>query len=230
MKTTFSLCKNQIKTENRVKTKEKNKRFEVFTQPLILSEIGDFVKKLITMSGFILCLFLCSCTKNANNNIIDINLFEPQETNTVSYSNPIDEYFIQRIERAHNMVDLREAQDAYRDAWESAFYNVVAWMIEKCLYQEDKDKIIEYECTVNKLIVIMMEMAVTDWLDDYALPPDSPERGIWGNGTRSGLNYMVANIYRDASMLLINNFGFSGDRYVFQDIDYSQEIIDIFHK
>lgn len=133
------------------------------------------------------------------------------------YSNPIDAYFLPQIEHAWSQADRREMQDIYLDVWKSEFENVMLWMQNKCIYQEDKDNLLLYTKSVEALIETTRTILVTDWLDDYKLPPDSGDRNFWGNGTRSGLNQAEAEIYRDASLKLIN------DTYIFMERDYSLE-------
>ncbi len=136
------------------------------------------------------------------------------------YSNPIDAYFLPRIESASSQVEYRELQDTYRGVWKTEFENVMVWMQDKCVYQEDKDNLLLFEESVESLIDTTQTVLLTDWLDDYELPPDSDNRNQWGNGTRSGLNQIRAEIYRDASMKLIEN---SYDTYIFMERDYSLE-------
>ena len=136
------------------------------------------------------------------------------------YSNPIDAYFLPRIKSASSQVEYRELQDTYRGVWKTEFENVMVWMQDKCVYQEDKDNLLLFEESVESLIDTTQTVLLTDWLDDYELPPDSANRNSWGNGTRSALNQIRAEIYRDASMKLIDH---SYDTYIFMERDYSLE-------
>ncbi len=133
------------------------------------------------------------------------------------YSNPIDAYFLPRIENASCEADRRALQDTYRGVWKTEFENIMVWMQDKCVYQEDKDNLLLYTKSVESLIETARTVLVTDWLDDYELPPGSDSRNMWGNGTRSALNQKEAEIYRDASMKLID------DTYIFMERDYSLE-------
>ena len=142
------------------------------------------------------------------------------ERDQEEYSNPIDAYFLPRIENASCEVERREMQDTYRGVWKTEFENVMVWMQDKCVYQEDKDNLLLFEESVESLIDTTQTVLLTDWLDDYELPPDSDNRSRWGNGTRSGLNQIRAEIYRDASMKLIEH---SYDTYIFMEQDYSLE-------
>jgi len=54
------------------------------------------------------------------------------------------------------------------------------------------------------------------------LPFDASSSEYTGNGTRSWLNQLEGEIYRDAGMRLIENIHIRGS-YVFLDIDYSEE-------
>ena len=142
------------------------------------------------------------------------------EHNQGGYSNPIDAYFIPRIDNASSEAERRELQDTYRGVWKTEFENVMVWMQDKCVYQEDKDNLLLFEESVESLIDMTQTVLLTDWLDDYELPPDSANRNSWGNGTRSALNQIRAEIYRDASMKLIDH---SYDTYIFMERDYSLE-------
>lgn len=139
------------------------------------------------------------------------------ESEREEYSNPIDAYYLPQIENASCEAARREVRDIYRDAWKTEFENVMDWMQAKCVYQEDKDNLLLFTQSVESLIENTRTILVTDWLDDYKLPPTSDSRNFWGNGTRSGLNQKEAEIYRDVSMKLIN------DTYIFLKQDYSLE-------
>ena len=134
-----------------------------------------------------------------------------------AYSNPIDAYFIPRIDNASSEAERRELQDTYRGVWKTEFENIMVWMRDKCVYQEDKDNLSLFTESVESLIETTRAILVTDWLDDYKRPPGSESRNFWGNGTRSALNQKEAEIYRDAGMKLID------DTYLFEERDYSLE-------
>ena len=61
------------------------------------------------------------------------------------YSNPIDAYFLPRIESASCEAERRQMQDTYRGVWKTEFENIMVWMQYKCVYQEDKDTLQLYE-------------------------------------------------------------------------------------
>ena len=52
------------------------------------------------------------------------------------YSNPIDAYFLPRIENASCEAERRQMQDTYRGVCKTEFENLIAWMQDKCVYQE----------------------------------------------------------------------------------------------
>ena len=146
---------------------------------------------------------------------------EPQHIGQAisEYSNPIDEYFPPKIESAFPEIARRELQDAYRGVWEIEFQNVVAWLESKCYYQEDIDKLMKYTVSVDELISTARELMLNEWLAVYEILPNDPDRNSWGNGTRSGLNQVTGEIYRNAAILLIEHC----DGYEFRKIDYSKE-------
>lgn len=140
-----------------------------------------------------------------------------QKEEIEEYSNPIDAYFLPRIENASCEAERRQMQDTYRGVWKTEFENIMAWMQDKCVYQEDKDNLLLYEESVESLVeATYTVLAVTD----YEFPPGSDERKSWGNSTRSNLNQEEAEVYRDAGMRLID------DSYIFMERDYSMELYE----
>ena len=95
------------------------------------------------------------------------------------YSNPIDAYFLPRIENASCEAERRELQDTYRGVWKTEFENIMVWMQDKCVYQEDKDNLLLFTKSVESLIETTRTILITDWLDDYKRPPDSDSRNFW---------------------------------------------------
>lgn len=134
------------------------------------------------------------------------------------YSNPIDAYFLPRIENASCEAERRQMQDTYRGVWKTEFENIMVWMQDKCVYQEDKDNLLLYEESVESLIETTRTISLTKY--KYEFPPDSDERNSWGSGTRSGLNQKEAEMYRNAGMELID------DTYIFMERDYSLELYE----
>lgn len=141
-----------------------------------------------------------------------------QKEDVEEYSNPIDAYFLPRIENASCEAERRQMQDTYRGVWKTEFENIMAWMQDKCVYQEDKDTLLLYEESVESLIETTRTISLTKY--KYEFPPDSDERNSWGNGTRSYLNQKEAEIYRNAGMELID------DTYIFMERDYSMELYE----
>ena len=140
-----------------------------------------------------------------------------QKEEIEEYSNPIDAYFLPRIENASCEAERRQMQDTYRGVWKTEFENIMAWMKDKCVYQEDKDTLLLYEESVESLVEATYTiLAVTN----YEFPPGSDERKSWGNSTRSNLNQEEAEVYRDAGMRLID------DSYIFMERDYSMELYE----
>ncbi len=137
-----------------------------------------------------------------------------------AYNNPIDEYFVPHINNPSCEAELRGYQDTYRGVWESEFVNIMKWMYKKCKYQKDKDNLIAYKNSVEQLIDSAYTVIYTDLMDNYKKPPDSHDRNLSGNGTRSFLSQIRAEIYRDAGMKLIDIYD---RRYIFLDKDYSKE-------
>lgn len=144
-------------------------------------------------------------------------------TSTDKYSNPIDAFFIPRIKNSSTEAAKRSYQDTYRGVWKAEFENVLKVLEQKCVYQKDKEDLIAYKNSVEQLIEATQDIVVTYWLDDYNVPPSDTDtyRNIWGNGTRSALGQIKGEIYRDASMLLLEKM--YDLNYKFLEKDYSKE-------
>jgi hypothetical protein len=159
----------------------------------------------------VILLLVASCSQKEVGQAVDDITF--------AADNPIDAYFIARIESAFPEIERRELQDTYRGVWQAEYENVLAWLAQKCEYQDDKDKLALYAANVEEMIAAARDVMLIDWLDTYQVPPNDPDRNSWGMGTRSGLNQVTGEIYRNAAMLLIENCA----GYKFRNIDYSQE-------
>ena len=122
------------------------------------------------------------CSINVDTNIDSGDQIETaalSEHNQEEYSNPIDAYFLPRIENASCEAERRELQDTYRGVWKTEFENIMVWMQDKCVYQEDKDTLLLFTKNVESLIETTRTILITDWLDDYKRPPDSDSRNFW---------------------------------------------------
>jgi len=151
---------------------------------------------------------------------------EPVPTTTKSeseYSNPIDEYFLPRIASASSEAACREYQDTYRGVWRSEFRNIVKWAASKYTYQQDIVALGDYVGSVEQLIANAQTLVIAElWVSEPDTPPDARESDPLGTGTRSWLNQLEGEIYRDAGMRLIRNLSLHDD-YIFLDVDYSNE-------
>ena len=164
---------------------------------------------LVAVIVFVCLLFSCSQSGANKNN---------QSADSL-YNNPIDAYFIPRIATSSSEAERRYLQDTYRGVWKAEYENVLVWLTSKCQYQEDIDKLTKYTDSVDEMIAVAKDIMINEWLDVYEIPPESPDRYSWGNGTRSALNQITGEIYRNAAMLLIENCV----DYEYRDIDYSKE-------
>ena len=85
------------------------------------------------------------CSINVDTNIDSGDQIETaalSEHNQEEYSNPIDAYFLPYIEIASCEAERRELCDNYRGVWKTEFENIMVWMQDKCVYQEDKDNLL----------------------------------------------------------------------------------------
>ncbi len=141
-----------------------------------------------------------------------------------TYENPIDEYFLPRIEFAASEATMRGYQDDYRGVWRSEFQHLMKFIRKKCVYGQDREKVQAYEKNVRDMIEKSKEIAGMEIANTYDINPDPPKgkdgntrSSSWGNGTRSRLNQLEGEMYRDASMSLIDIF-----QYKFRELEYSE--------
>lgn len=205
------------------------------------------MKKFFLTVFIISCVCLSCCSpKKVDNNSTDYLLTENpkervKEQNTTEkdnlesdkefseYNNPIDRCFMPIIYSEENSeVKIREAQDKYKELWMQEFENLMKVLHNKCIYDEDKKNIEILKKSIRNEIEAEMKVITTELLDAYKVNPDPKEENdisrmsLWGNGTRSRLNQIEGEIYRDASMRIINIYGFiSGEKYEFRKNDYS---------
>lgn len=179
-------------------------------------------------------MFKEEISESIENDLVDYNdamNYESQEEEQKNYDNPIDAYFLPKINsKDTSQAEIRAAQDTYRAVWASEFKNLMKWMRKKCVYQEDKKKIRAMEKRVKRNVELSKDVIATELLNIYEINPDSNKNKDsdarswhWGNGTRSRLNQIQGEMYRDASMRIIELHNDAKDGgYEFRDIDYSK--------
>ncbi|MCI8363609.1 MAG: hypothetical protein HFG34_01465 [Eubacterium sp.] len=156
---------------------------------------------------------------------------EPQESDRQKtlYNNPIDEYFLPKIQsRGKCEAEIRGYQDNYKHVWKEEFENLTKWLRKKCIYEEDKENIIAIEKSVSEYIERSKAVISTELLDTYEVNPNPkkgkdmvPRNSYWGTGTRSRLNQIEGEIYRDTCMRIICLYG-AETEYKFRKVDYSE--------
>jgi hypothetical protein len=139
-----------------------------------------------------------------------------------AYNNPIDAFYLPLIKEPYCEVARKDSQDIYGCVWKSEFENIVKWAGSKYVYQQDKDALSDYVESVERFITVAQSLMIAELREEFDIPPGAPEFAPWGNGTQSWLNQLEGEIYRDAGMRIIENFGFR-DEYIFLSIDYLKE-------
>lgn len=165
---------------------------------MCMKKILYAVTVVLLISNIVLCVKLTDLRKE-----LSARTATKQVKNHTVYSNPIDAYFLPRIKYASCEIEVRVAQDKYLIVWSNEFEKIIKMMKAKCKYQKDKDVIDAYKKGINDLFDKTSSVLVTEWLDDYQLDPNSPNRGSWGNGTRSGLNQIRAEKLRNECLMLM---------------------------
>lgn len=150
---------------------------------------------------------------------------EPEES---SYDNPIDAYFQPKMVSDYNVAEAtrRGYQDTYRGVWRAEYKHLLKWLKKKCVFREDRENIEKMDKALQSQITSMREVLATELLENYKINPDSTKSGggmsrmsSWGNGTRSRLNQIEGEMYRDTAMKIIELHG----DYKFRKLDYAKE-------
>jgi hypothetical protein len=164
----------------------------------------NVLKKIIY--GIIIVLLLTNivvCVK-----LIDLKIAPSTSTtskkikNQTAYSNPIDAYFLPRINNASCEAERRDWQDRYLIVWFGEFEKIIKIMKGKCKYQQDKDVIDAYRKSIDDSFNKTSAVLITEWMDNYLLAPH--ERGSYGNGTGSALHQIRAENLRNECLMLIH--------------------------
>ena len=134
---------------------------------------------------------------------------------TDNYTNPIDRYFLPKIESSLSEAERREYQDTYRGVWKEEFLNVIKWLDSKCVYKDDRKNVWLIEKNIEDFINEYYYICLFTQNNNAKLEPE--KRISLGTGFRSGFNQSIGEVYRDACMRLIT------DDYAFLNRDYSED-------
>lgn len=130
------------------------------------------------------------------------NSTSPNHSMSSLMDNPIDTYFSPRL-NSKTEAEVRDAWENYEKTWEQEYNKVIATINNKCIYEQDKKNLSDYEQSVQELIKAARPILKTEFLDAYKDDPGVPMNRSTGNSTASILQGIDGQIYRDASMLLI---------------------------
>lgn len=186
------------------------------------------MKHIIWLLAAAALLIACQPPETAKNETAVTKTDSSAQKAKVSYDNPIDTYFQPRMVSDYKVAEStrRSYQDTYRGVWEAEYRHLIQWLKKKCIYEEDKRNIETMKKSLQSQIKSMREVLATELLNNYKINPDSTKvksgfsrSSSWGNGTRSRLNQMEGEMYRDAAMKIIQMHG----NYKFRELDYSKE-------
>ena len=183
----------------------------------------------------LLCVFLISGCSSKTENVstadiseastvafeeetIDVKSNEQENDMYVEYtdfSNEIDDYVVKKLNEAGNSgteAALRENEDIFCEAWKDEYTSVVNHFLKKCKYSADKKNLKKMKSSLEEYVKAMRGAVELEIIDGYNYPTtvknDStkePRSTLMGNGTRSRLNLVEGEIYRDACISLLKN-------------------------
>lgn len=150
------------------------------------------------------------------------------------YRNPIDKYFWSKIYSWDaSQVEIRKAQRAYKKAWKTEYQNVMKWLKEKCVYDEDKKNLSLLEKNVADQVEIEKKVMKTDLINAYEVDPDSSweknnisRSSLMGNGTQDRLAQSEGELYRDVCMRILNLRGYEEYEFKFREANYMKSEVE----
>ncbi|MCL2456170.1 MAG: hypothetical protein FWD19_01320 [Defluviitaleaceae bacterium] len=144
--------------------------------------------------AFFVSIIFSLCVPAANNSFEKI------------FNNTIDDFFHTRIEAAQSQVERREYQDAYLDVWKSLFEDIFRMTDLNDDYKKSAEQ------RIFAFQAAQISELQTQFGDDF----------IFGSGTRSMLNQLSGEVYRDFAIRIIEYFWQHG-RYIYLNADYLYE-------
>jgi len=179
---------------------------------------GIFIKQLETGKTAFYELYPASDTDSQFNIVgwVRKSGVEALMTGMVSgfYHNPIDSYFLPRIDGAKSEVERRELQDSYRGVWIEEFGNIVQWLGSRPDLLDQSD-LMMFQQQVEDIIITTREIS-KNLMSSAASAQYDLDMFYWGNGLRSSLNQIEGELYSSICRYLID------DHYQFIERDYSE--------
>lgn len=174
--------------------------------------------------------------KDFNDNTEDASEDDPEYTdeyfveNYSIYRNPIDKYFWSKLYSWNaSQQEIRQARNAYNEAWKTEYKNMMRWLKEKCIYEEDKKNISLLEKSISDQIEIEKKVMKTELTNAYEINPDPSKVendfsriSLLGHGMQERLNQSEGELYRDVCMRILNLHGQADGEYEFKfrETDY----------
>lgn len=113
------------------------------------------------------------------------------------YRNPIEQYYWSKLNsKDKSEKEHRKVQKDYQKAWKAEYQNLIKWMKEKCVYNEDKNNL------------SLLEKSVADQIDR--------EKKVLGTDlTNDCLTQIEGELYRDVCMRILDIAGYEDYKFKF---------------
>ena len=165
---------------------------------------------IIAVSILLLFVILASSCDDNNNQDKSVKQVVANSVSSkqVKYNNPIDEYYLPKINSASSEATMRSLQIKYKKAWEKEFKRFTLFLKKKCVYKKDKKDIKNMEKSLRTYISSMKVVAKTKLTDSYTVNPcydehnENTRLSLVGNGTYSRIELIEGEMIRDACMRL----------------------------
>ena len=135
--------------------------------------------------------------------------------------NPIDDYFLEKLNRASCYAEIRDYEYFYLVVWQREYEKIMAIMQERCVMNEDKERLQTFMEEVSESFEKMKPFIEGEILNNFEYP-ESPEKYSYGNSTIATLNMYEGMHYRNACMLFTNSMYLTGYQFP------TKEEIDLF--
>lgn len=183
---------------------------DVTEQWIYLPEIREYV--LVHSDNSVECLEE-TVLRSEDSIIEEITMFDT--TKTYEYRlmrNPIDDYFLQKLNSASSYVEIRDYEYFYLVVWQHEYEKIMSMLQERCVMEEDKKRLRIFVKEVPESFERMKPFIEAEILNNFEYS-ESPEKYSYGNSTMAKLMLYEGMHYRNACMLFANSMYLTGYQF-----------------
>lgn len=118
-------------------------------------------------------------------------------------NNPIDSYFVKKINTEDSEIQIELDKDAYMQIWKEQYRKILDIIRQKCIYDEDREIYEKYNSFIKEIYNNTETAVVSVMLNNFKYSPQDPAKYSFGMATDDELNMYKGIIYRNACVILI---------------------------